>query len=221
MLEGRENKYRGATCAVAALLVVAGLGATKVANAALLVAGSNFTTPTPESIPAGVVIQNQTENFTGTNGSATVFTGTIQSEVIVDSTSGDDDFVYQINNNPNSADSIERLSLDSFASFTLDVGYVSGNTDPSYADRSIDGSIVGFNFLASDEIAPNTSSDFLVVKTNSSSWVEGNGALIDGGTGNADVTVPTFISTMGVPEPGTVALLMMTGGGLLLRRRRS
>jgi hypothetical protein len=219
-IRGSGRNIVRATIGFAAL--AAGFGIVRSANAALLVPGGDviFTASDAEAIPAGSVIQNQTNSFAGTNGSSIVFTGSIQSEVILDAVSGDDDFVYQVANATGSPDSIDRLALQSYAGFNTDVGYVPGGTTPLYASRSTDGSVVGFNFDG-NEIQPGSDSDFLVVKTNSTSWVEGDGSVIDGGTGNAQVTVPTFIVTTILPEPTTAALISIGGVLLMGRRRRS
>jgi len=215
----RQYKLWDTSIVCAAL--AAGFGMVSSANAALIAPGGTyiFSPSDAELVPSGTVIKSQTNNFTGTNGSSTVFTGSIESEVIADANTGDNDFVYLVSNNTLSPDSIDRLSLDSFAGFTTDVGYVSGGTDPVFASRSIDGSIVGFNFDG-NEIQPGASSDLLIVKTNSTSWVEGDGSVIDGGTGNAQVTVPTFSVNNGVPEPTTAALISAGSGLLMVRRRR-
>lgn len=215
---GRISK-RHVITGLAAL--AAGFGMINCASAAILAPSGTviFSGADAEAIPAGAVIKNQTNSFVGTDGLSTVFSGTIQSEVIVDATTGNDDFVYQVVNAAGSADSIDRLSLESFTGFSTDVGYVPGNTTPLFATRTSDGSVVGFNFDG-NEIQAGTSSDFLVVKTDSMAWVEGNGSVIDGGAGSAQVTVPTFSLNNGVPEPTTAALISLGSGFLMVRRRR-
>jgi hypothetical protein len=207
---------------MAGAALAVGFGMAGAANAAIIAPGGDviFTVADAEALPTGTVIKNQTNSFTGTNGISTVFTGTIQSEVIVDSGTGDNDFVYQVTNAAGSPDSIDRLALQSYTGFTTDVGYVPGGTNPVFASRSTDGSVVGFNFDGG-EIQPGTASDFLVVKTNSTAWVEGDGSVIDGGTGNAAVTVPTFSIINNVPEPTTAAMISIGSGLLLARRKRS
>jgi hypothetical protein len=219
-MQVRVGRIKGyAITGIAAL--AAGFGMTRSASAALLLPGGDviFTGADAEALPAGLIIQNQTDPFTGINGLSTVFTGTIQSLVIVDGISGNDDFVYQVKSTAG-PDSIDRLAIQSFTGFATDVGFVPGNTDPFFADRTADGSVVGFNFVG-NEIAPGGSSDLLVVKTDSKAWVEGDGTLIDGGSGSAQVTVPTFSLNNGVPEPTTAALISLGSGFLMVRRRRS
>jgi hypothetical protein len=230
MFQSNKNKFWGGHVALAASGIafaamvgaVSGIIAPASARAAVINPGDTyfFTATDAEAMPAGTIIKNQTNPFTGTNGATTVFTGTIQSVVIVDASTGDDDFVYQLSNNAGSTDTIDKLTLDSFAGFTTNIGYVPGNTEPTYVTRSTDGSTLGFNFLG-PEILQGTSSDFLVVMTNSTSWVEGNGSVIDGGIGSAAVTVPTFSIMNNVPEPTTASLISIGGALLMARRRRS
>lgn len=69
-------------------------------------------------------------------------------------------------------------------------------------------------------VTPGMSSDYLVIETDASTFVQGTASVIDGGSGytNSDAPVATTILT--VPEPATFGLLTLVGGILLGRRRR-
>jgi hypothetical protein len=158
---------------------------------------------------------------------AQTFSGTVQSQVISGDTNnplGGETFVYRITNGSGSLNSIERATIDSFAGFTTDVGYVSGTGDaaPADASRGSSGDIIGFDFkpfpgTVGTAIAPGQTTDFLVIRTNSPSFEASTLSLIDGSTG----TAPSFAPAAVVPEPAGVGLLLCAAGGLLARRRRS
>lgn len=222
------------TCA--ALGMALGVFGAANANAALIGPGQSTTFPGgPIALPTGALIvaagNPETQSFTGTNAfSDVVFTGTIYSAVYANdpsNTLGGDEFVYQIVNNASSTDPIDEFSVSSFLGFSTDVNYASGtNVSPSSADRTSDGVTVDYYFSPSGtypgdtEINPGDTTDYLVVETNATTIVEGDGSVIDGGTGGAEVEVPTFGLVTMVPEPGSAALIAIASGLLLGRRRR-
>lgn len=155
---------------------------------------------------------------------AQTFSGTVQSQVIsgdTNNTLGGNTFVYRITNGSGSANSIERATIDSFAGFTTDVGYVSGTgVHPGDANRGTNGDIIGFDFkpfpgTVGTAIAPGQTTDLLIIRTNSPSFVASTLSLIDGSTG----TAPSFAPAAVIPEPASLSLLMCAAGGLVMRRR--
>ena len=130
------------------------------------------------------------------------------------------DFVYSVSN-VGATGVIERITGYSYDTTILtDVGYTPGSgTAPTTVDRSANGNVVGFNFLGSGEIAAGTSTDMLIIETNSKSFVSGLISIQDGSAGTSVAFGPGPVST---PEPVSMGLL---GGGLtflgLARLRKS
>jgi hypothetical protein len=229
-----------------AVVAIGSLISQNSAHAVVIVpAPSGTTTVTPTNLPGGlpaglpagdVYIPGalETEPFTGYNAQGQiVFEGTVTSMVYADpsepSFAGNPaglDFVYQLTNNTDGMtpdDPIDRLSLSSFASFQTDVDYLggTGNVAPTTADRSsIPGSIVGFNFPVGAMVGIGQNTDYLVVETDASTYVQGTASVIDGGTGSTHSDAPVAATVLTVPEPATFGLLAVVGGMLLGRRRR-
>jgi len=230
-------------------VVVVAIGSLISQNSAraivIVPAPSGTTTVTPTNLPGGlpaglpagdVYIPGafETEPFTGYNAqSQIVFEGTVTSMVYADpaepSFAGNPaglDFVYQLSNNNDSMtpdDAIDRLTISSFATFQTDVDYLggTGNVAPTTADRSsIPGTIVGFNFPVGAMVAVGQNTDYLVVETDATIYVQGTAAVIDGGSGSTHSDAPVTATVLTVPEPATFGLLAVVGGMLLGRRRR-
>jgi len=160
---------------------------------------------------------------------AQTFSGTVQTQVIrgdanntlAGNTAQLLTFVYRITNNSTSPNSIERATIDSFAGFATDVGFVPGpGVDPADADRGANGDIIGFDFrnfptTTGNVIGPGQTSDLLVIRTNSTTFQPSSLSLIDGSTG----TAPSFAPASVIPEPAGVSLLLCAVAGLLVRRR--
>jgi len=154
---------------------------------------------------------------------------------------GDIDFVYQVHNvsddNQNTiyGDSVTRLTLQSFAGYSVTADYIpntgmsSATNDvlPIEIDRSTpDGSVVGYNFQGYDDtntfqattLIPNSYSDYLVVRTDATTYTDGTASVIGGHVGEVQVQVPFGVTS--VPEPASAGLLTLVGSALLGRRRR-
>jgi hypothetical protein len=139
------------------------------------------------------------------------FTGLVDSYVYTDTGTGDLDFLYYLEDDSTSADTLGRLTASNFSGVTTDVGYSSfygGAVAPTLITRgSGTGDTIGFNFtpggLPQDDL-----SYLLVIKTNATNFTTGNVSIIDGGTANVSSYEPT-------PEPAFSSLLL---GGLFRPR---
>jgi len=128
-------------------------------------------------------------------------------------------FVYEVINNAGSPDAIDRLSVSSFDGFLTDASFIpaAGPTPPTFINRSVNGAVMGFGFVAPG-IAPGALATPVVVQTNATTFQETLASLIDG-----SVTTARSLAPVRVPEPATVALFGLGGVGLLAfaRRRKS
>lgn len=183
----------------------------------------------------GTFLDGSTDSVTGLNAQGNVlYSGTLRSAVYRN-VLGTLDFYYQFYNSTSSPDSISRITMNSFAGFTTNIGYTnqnfdgSGNSDVNFRGSSynqapligerVSSSTVGFNFGAgsySPKINPGETSSILVIRTNATNFGIGSTSIINGAVANVATFAPTAI-----PEPGTYALL---GAGLialgLMRRKR-
>ena len=137
------------------------------------------------------------------------------------------DFVYMFTSDQTSIDPIHRATVTVFNGFSTDVGYdgTSIGTAPQTVDRSLNGNVVGFNFLpvangVDPGVLPGGQSRVLVVYTNATSFAPGSLNLIDGDVAHLKGYQPTV-----VPEPGTLLLLGSGLAGLVgsrfARKRRA
>ncbi len=117
------------------------------------------------------------------------------------------DFVYQFTNNGPHAN--ERFSMYNFAGVMVDVGTDPfGMHDPDSIDRSVSGAVIGFNYTASNEIAPGETTPWLVIESSALTYTNGFVSAQDGTAGYGFAYAPTV-----TPEPSTLALV---GGGFTL-----
>ncbi len=156
-----------------------------------------------------------TEASTSGTFSTPVESGTYSAYVVRTNT-GTLDFVYQFSNNASSKAQVERISAFNFAGYTTNVGYVAG-TDagtggaPDTADRTTDGKVVGFNFLATG-VTPGSTSDIVVIATNATTWTSGTYTFQDGGATTVTAYSPGVVAA--TPEPSSLASAGI--GGLML-----
>jgi len=178
---------------------------------------SHTVTPTATANPlteAGFTVVASTSGHFSTP----VESGTY-SAYVVRETSGTLDFVYKFSNDSSSSSKIERMTAYNFAGFTTNVGYVAGSGDitPRSADRTADGKVVGFNFLAPNSVSPGQDTDIMVIKTNATNWTTGTYTFQDGGA----TTVAAYAPALPTPEPSTLLSLGLGGVVVLgISRRR-
>jgi hypothetical protein len=216
---GTQNArfYSGAGAGSAIAFFLAALSFSPKAGAVIINPGQTETPTGTETVSGSVADSLPSIPFAGTNASSiVVFTGTISSQAVLDSSTGDYDFLYQFTNNPNSLDTIEHLTVGGYTGFTTDADYLAGtNVAPTPVTRSASGDNIGFEFLASNAVPQGATTDVLFVKTDATSYTIGNAVVQDGGNGSVAVIVPNT-----VPEPATASLICVSAGALCLRRRR-
>jgi PEP-CTERM motif len=163
--------------------------------------------------------------------STSVYSGHYESMVFSDPANprcaGCLDFVYMFTSDATSIDPIHRATVTAFTGFETDVGYDNNSTGtaPQTVDRTVNGAVVGFNFLpmvhgVDPGVPPGGQSRVLVVYTNATTFAPGTLSLIDGQSINLKGFQPTV-----VPEPGTLLLLGSGLAGLVgsrfVRKRRA
>jgi len=171
--------------------------------------------------------------FTASDSSPIVYTdpntlvqttlGTLLSYVYPDGTGGEE-FVYQVQVAATVGDSFDSVTVSRFPSVvSTAVGYNNPGTtvDPTNVQRTINNN-VDWGFLVSPgngSLGAGQTSDFLLVDTNSTGYMMGNGAIIDEITGDGTLEVPT--NAIFVPEPASIGVIVLASGMLLGRRRRA
>jgi hypothetical protein len=177
------------------------------ASAAPLPPGGLLTPVPSESfdpIP-GVQLAEQSVPFVATTFSGTLYSSVIQGDP-TNPFPGGLTFLYRVSN-LQGPHSINRLALNGFQGTQLDVSFafepIIARGIPSFADRQIDGSALGFSFDLSGAglgpLRPGDSSRLLIVQTNATSWVQSPAFVLDGFPAGATAFAP-------IPEPGAMAL---------------
>jgi len=199
-------------------------GAATVADASFLVPGGTLApVPAEADLPGGVVVDGGVAlpfagvGYTGTL-TTTVFTGDISNPFGINRLT----FAYLLTNDASSAHVLHRLTITDFVTALTDVSYQSTSTGvvPSFADRSTT-DVIGFQFqnlLGGSEIDPGMQSRLLVVQTDATTYAPTIATVIDGSSANVASFAPS--AAVGIPEPGSAALLGTAGAALLARRRR-
>jgi hypothetical protein len=203
--------------AIAALLTATRL------QAAILSPGATLFPVPPELDPSGgTVIASITTPIT-----SGAFSGTLTSEVIQGDTSnllGGLTFTYVLTNDATSIDSLDRITVSSFAGFSADASYqATGGTAPTLVTRAVSGDVVGFNFIAGigpGALAPGATSAKLVVQTDATTYARVSASVIDSTVATTDSFAPAS-SGGSIPEPATLSLAAAGAMALLIRRRRA
>lgn len=200
-----------------ALMAMGILGFAAEAGATIIMPGQSAATTGTVPFVATSDSSVLSNNFTAKDVfNDVVFTGVITSQVFVDSSTGDLDFVYQFSNSANSPDAIQRLSVAGYEGFTVNADYIpsTGSAFPTTVNLDATGDIVGFTFSASAPVSPGLTTDELFVKTDASAYTLGSASLQDGGNANVVVYVP-------VPEPASAAIAALGFSALAMRRRKN
>lgn len=172
---------------------------------------------------AGSEILSTSSAFTGKDaGNNVLFSGTLELKIIRETVAGTLDFYYRLSNDSGSADAIHRFTNIDFGGYSTDVDFrtdLAGGTVPAaYADRSANGSIVGFDFTLGGGglLTPGSTSKWFFIKTDATNYHAGSTAVINGGV----ATVASYAPAAPVPEPMTMALAGMALAAAARRRRR-
>lgn len=124
---------------------------------------------------------------------------------------------------------VNRVTGSNFGSFLLDVGYgynlfghiaPPGSVVPVSADRSSDGSVVGFNF---SDVGAGQISAIMIVNTDVNNYTTGTIGVFNGTQGQSLVGEGFVPTASAAPEPASLTLLGMGGicfGGLAWLRWR-
>jgi len=145
--------------------------------------------------------------------SSGTFTATAHAWVYSDTNnsfcSGCLDFVYQVAL-VSGLDPIERITAGSFTGFSTDVGYLTGSAGatPGSVDRSVNDSVIGFNYGGALALTGTDSTKILVIETNTKFYKAGLMSAIDQQAANGVGFAPAS-----APESSSITML---GAGLIL-----
>jgi hypothetical protein len=171
----------------------------------------------------GVVVANLVSPFAGGNGK---FSGTLTTTIWVNDPNnplGGLTFQYTLFNNPNSIDSLERLTLIDWATSPValvDNVAIGGTVFAAAATRTAPpGDTIGFSWSPfTGQIMPGATGSVLI-QTPLKAWKDSVASVLDGGTAAAATFAP-------VPEPTTIIAgagalgLLLLGAGVHTKRSK-
>ena len=179
----------------------------------------------PDALVGGVQITDVEAFLDELPFSTPFYSGTL-SVAVVRNSGGTLDFYYQITNNASSIHSLSRATLSLFtAPIMTEVFYRNSqsglnsifipghpSTTPATVDRSLNGAVIGFNFVGGP-INPGETSRIAVIRTDAVDFTNNGFAGILNG-------VPTFIGNLfmpgttaaPIPEPASLLLLSSAFG---------
>jgi hypothetical protein len=197
---------------LAAAAAVAIAAAAPAAQANVLTAPQGATPPDVFTPPLGITpLAKVTGPFT--SNFPNDFSGTYTDEVFSDPTNvwgaGDLTFLLTVTDKGSSTNSIGRVTESSFAGWKVDAGYYGAPLNfgiaPSTEDRN-SAAVIGFDFSAG--LTPGSTTDWLVIETNATSFTSGNISVLNAGVASVAGLAPT------VPEPATWAMMLLGFAGL-------
>jgi hypothetical protein len=184
-------------------------------SAISLLPNSSIALPSEAEPVGATLVTSSTVNF-----SALTFSGTLISKVWSGDTSnphGGLTFTYELSNNLVSPDAIDRFTLSSYAGFLVDASYNGAGIVPTAVQRNTAGNQISFNFSGIGEgiLIQGGSSPVLILQTDSQTWQDSIGGVINSST----VNVATF-APLAVPEPTSLALVLLGAGAFVWRRKK-
>jgi hypothetical protein len=215
---GKSFKFVAVLCSVVVFFSLSALAV----HAAPLAPGASIPAPAEPDPTGGVPVAGGLPvAFASAN-----YTGTLTSTVIAGDPSnplGGLTFTYLLTNDASSLNSLERMTISSFAGFATDVSYQfpAAGVPPTFIDRNpLPGDVVGFSFfsapIGSGAILPGTNSALLVIQTDAPTFQPSFAHILDG----TPALVASYAPAFGIPEPSTLVLAIVGGLALLIYRRR-
>ncbi|MGH7229820.1 MAG: PEP-CTERM sorting domain-containing protein [Nitrospiraceae bacterium] len=207
-----KTKMRNGKAVIRLLTLIVGLALALPVQAIPILPGGSGRPPGTNDFVLGDVLAANSVPFSGRDAlGAVLFTGTLDTAVVVEAGSQTLNFLYGITNNANSTDGIPRMSVTNFAGFTTDIGWIddgSGALGVDSVTRQPSGGTISFNF--ENFIRPGQETSLLFIKTNATDFHRGSATLINGGVAALNAFAPLG-TPVAAPEPASLLLL---GSGL-------
>jgi len=222
----------------AAAITLTGLAGASVVAAipAFAVACANGSTcaPAPLTVGPGATLVASTSGTVTASGS---FSADYMEAVFSDPTNeycnGCLDWVLQVTNRGNSADTLQRLNISNFAGFIVDIGVNTngvagfpnaGTAAPAAVARNTTGKVVTWDFSGTHELQPGQTTLRLEAETNATEFQRGLISFQDGGAQQTAGFEPAAPKP-GIPEtpwvPAGLLAGSVAGGFTLMRRERN
>lgn len=213
--------------ALLALMLSGAALADSVPPSSFIVATGTTTAANP--LLGGTVVSTVTETFTSSPEVGVTISGSITSQVIVNS-SGNLVFTFQITNDASSTENMTGVLLHGFFPFSPDAGFFSDSSGTVAAELIGLGadasSALTFLFQPTNQLQPGDTSMVHYILTNAE-YFGGGSAQLDFTLGVGYTATPSFAGipqfppeTNPVPEPATLALVGSGFAGVWLRRRK-